>query len=680
MKTFIVAFLLLVAAVPCLPLRINDAFYSRANWGVTFNHVSSLVNGVSHYHHTYALPVPTCQYVPIETFDCTTSNGIQVNCAAVNDMINAINRNFIAYFNKLKRKLDVTLSSVPAYTQAPISKRRKRDADRLSSSFCDDPEQSVESGNYAGRFFSNLLGLVQNSDILTIVRHLCQFSQIIDLNSQEIENSNQRLSSISQLLNARITSLQNGMTNMNDRIREHQTLMDGLNIQLQNAINNASDQFKISLQSQRQMYVIFSQLEYFQTNVLDAITAIEEWLAGFQTLLTGYLPPQMITVSDVTRVLDHIRNNVLKNSVYEGQLSLLSHNPAYAYQYKRLIYGRDDAYLYVTMKVPLASTFGQLNVFRVDKHAVAISQRHSWATKVNNVDSFFAITSDHQYYAELSSSYYMACEGQNLKICPTEISLRRITMASCASALFSDNARSVQELCDIQFEDRPLKTVAFRLNNHRYWIHAEHAGPNVTWSKYCIANNVGVTTSMEACKNCILEIPCQCSVTAMEFVIPMNLEGCNLHLDSNRTDVLTRYPLNLAFAVHYRPMQNTYRVSGNETLSQPYDIGDFNFNVSRLEWDDVVQRDAYFAMDFKKIIKNMKANRTMYHDNSQRLLQMANEIKNSTMKELEKTNSKVDQGLLKFLTDPKSKILNIPLNVATTTINVIIGMCVYFMK
>ena len=154
----------------------------------------------------------------------------------------------------------------------------------------------------------------------------------------------------------------------------------------------------------------------------------------------------------------------------------------------------------------------------------------------------------------------------------------------------------------------------------------------------------------------------------------MNLEGCNLHLNSNHTDVLIRYPLNLAFAVHYKPMNNVFSLSGNETLIEPFNIGNFNLNISRMQWDDVVEQDKHFTMDFKKIIKNLEANRTIYHDSSQRLLQITAEIKNETTRELNKTHSKLNEESFNI------KIFNIPFHACLAFFCTILALSVWCMK
>lgn len=701
MHKFTCLFVCLLSTCVILPSILSQSFhplhnsYIHSNWGILFSFVGRILNGVSKYKHTFAIPLPNCTYTPIRLLNCTVHDKLQDNCIAINNMITNLNENYAAQFSEMNEKVDITLDALGMYsiqTQEDGTEdnsehgrkkrdtrlgRKKRDT-RLSENFCDNVNQSISSGNVVTNVLTSFFGLPSHEDIVTMMRHVCELGDVIRLNSLEIQKSNEYLSSISTTLDQRITNLETGLDQMNTQINQEQASMYSLTTKLANIAQNISAEMAILLQSQEQMYILFGQLNFFETKLNSVLTGIEAWILGAHTLMTGYLPPTMVTVVDLNRLLAYVSETVLKEPQYINRLYMVHRNPSFFYEYKDIVYTRDSKHIFLTVNVPLTASGGLLTTYRVDRLHVAITENVTWSTRIENVPDFFSISNDREFYAEMSSVHYSSCKGDNLKVCPFEESLKRLAVPTCVSSLFQNDAINVKKLCHISFDDRPVSTQTMMLDKNKYWIYSENAGNSVRWHKFCIKNNKGVAETIPSCRNCIVVIPCACSLTAVDFKVPLNLHDCDLHSSNeNNTMISLSYPINLAYVGYYRPLKEFQKISSNQTTLQPTDIGGVIFNITRAHWEDVVESDRHFDIDFKKLVKQQKLHSKAYEDKSTRMLQKTFNESNEFSSSLDTLNKKVDTGLLLFLKKPFYVIAHLSLTtiLAFASIGMNIATC-----
>lgn len=662
-----------------LPLASS---YMRLNWGTIFINAGKVLNGISKYKHTFGIAIPNCTYVPLNYINCTTHPKLLENCYAMNDMIASLNNDYVTEFSNLQENLDVTLSAMGEYavkferSLRPPRRRKKRDT-YLPANFCDDRDEYTGGNNVIANVVSSLFGVPTNSQVITVLKHVCELADVVKLNSEEIQNSNEYLSSISNILNKRITNIQDGVDQLNVEIAQQQAGLYTLTNELNIAVGNISEEMEKLLISQQQMYILFGQLHFYETRLTATVNGIKSWIAGAHTLMSGYLPPTMISAVDISKLLTYISQTVLKDPVYQNRLYIVHRNPMYFYQYKDLSYTRDTRYVYISINVPLAASGGLLTVYRVDKLNLGIVENKTYSTRLVDVPEYFAISDDRNFYTELTAHHYLSCEGENVKVCPFEQSLKRSDVPTCISSLFHNDATNIKALCNFVFEDRPVPPQTIMLDNNRYWIHSNNATSDEKWYKFCIRDNKGVTATIQACKNCIIEMPCACSLRAASFQIPLNLQNCNLFaLNHTYTDIVLSYPINLPFLSHFQPVDQFLEISSNQTMHQPLNLN-IHFNITRFNWSDVVERDRYFSIDFKRLIEQEKLHNQVFVDGSAKLLAEALNVTDIHGKKVDESIESLGRGIFDFLSNPKTTIANLSLNsvLAFSAIVACMGTC-----
>ena len=668
--------------------------YIHTNWGIIFTYVSRVLNGVSKYKHTFGIAIPNCTYTPVKMLNCSVHHKIEDNCIAINNMLSTINTNYAAEFHDLAEKVDITLSAMGTYrihddaSDAASGShnsgnfyqshgRRKRDS-FLPANFCDDPDNEKYRSSTASNVVSSFFGTVNRDDIIVMMRHLCELADVTKLDTNEIQKSNEYLSSVSNTLNDRISNLESGLSDINSQIAQEQMAMYTFTSRLAAVVGNTSLETELILESQERLYIIFGQLHFFETKLNSIINGIETWTTGAHTLMSGYLSPSMVTVVDLNNLLDYIRQVVLQEPTYQNRLYMVHRNPAFFYEYRDIAYTRDNKYIYITVNVPLTANAGLLSTYRVDKLHVGISEGKNWSTRIENIPNYFSISSDRQFYAELSSVHYSSCKGEDIKVCPFEETLKRTAIPTCVSSLFQNDALNVKKLCHFAFDDRPVDTQTVMLDDNRYWIHSKYAGDNVRWNKFCIKNNQGVTQTISSCKNCVLTIPCFCGLSSVDFSIPINLHNCDITSATDQnTKIVLEYPINLAFASHYHPVENFLQITSNQTSPHPLDIGNVVFNITRSNWSNVVQIDKQFDIDFNRLVEQEKLHQVAYADTSAHMLEKALNLRDVFSGQFNDIKSKIHSGMFAFLNNPHYVIFHLSLTVflSLSAIGMDVGTC-----
>ena len=62
------------------------------------------------------------------------------------------------------------------------------------------------------------------------------------------------------------------------------------------------------------------------------------------------------------------------------------------------------------------------------------------------------------------------------------------------------------------------------------------------------------------------------------------------------------------------------------------------------------------------------------------ILEKAIEMRDNSIEDINNAKENIDKGIMDFLADPAAALFHVPLNVALTTCNVIIVICICFMR
>lgn len=633
----------------------------RTNWGVIFNKVGSVLNGITKYQHTFAVAIPNTEFPDLRPMSCNTINLREAHCVAVNKFIESTNEIYKIKFRSMSQNLKSALNMLPQIDDNQVNKvgqnrRHVRETNRLSPSFCENPDEYTGNENWIGNFFSSLMGTPTFDDMKIVSKHICEIADSLDIDKQEIKSSNERLSSISGLLNNRIVTLQHGMSNMSARITETQSALTRVAHSIQDGMNNLEAQIEHLQISTQAMYTLLNNIETFSNQADTHINYIHQFIEGLETLFKGYLPINFVTLGDVQNVINYIQRTILKSN---NLLTLVHPNAFFYYQVKSVVFSRSENYLFITMLVPLKAQGGLLNVYRIDQTHLSITPNHTSSTKIVGLPDFFAITHDKGYYTEMSLTYYTSCKGEDtVKICSSERALQDSSFRTCSAAIFFNDIKQVMENCDIRFEEGEVPNQMIRIGEHSYLVH-ENEFRNVTWTQTCHNNNHIKT--IPSCSSCVITIPCGCSLQAESFVIPPQLAGCVI---ANETEsvVSKQYPVNLPMLSTLYSVDEISNIEADSLYDESNVItADFDFNITSSNWEEVVSKDELYKIDFKRLMANHKKKSTLYANRAEYYLEKSMDFSDLNMHKLTDLEKFLGGDLIKAFVNPASSILNISL-------------------
>lgn len=660
----LIQFMLLSSASLPLLARCNEIAsmphsYSRVNWGVVFNKVGTILNGIAKYRHTFAVAIPVMDYTPLQLMPCDSDELKLAHCEAINILVNEVNMGYENEFALMKQNVANVLAVIGEIDETGGGgRRKKRDTTSSSSSphlspdFCQDGSQDAGGGGLLatlGKIGSDIFGLPTYDDIRIVDKHICQLADTVDLNRREILKSNERLSSVSAALNNRISSLQHGLANMNERISETQDRLVEVTRTMVDDLNELSNRMSFIEATQEAMYLFIANLERFQNAASQHLTYAATWLYGVNKLLEGYVPQELIMVDDIQSVLDHVQNVVLPKN---PQLRLVHTNPSFYYQVRSTAFTRTTNYVFITLTVPLRSVGGILAVYRVDRTHISTAEHHTSSTRIANLPDFFAVTpSDLAYYTELSLAHYSSCRGEGIRVCPTERGLRASNSLTCAAAIFYDRTTEISKHCEIHFEERVMPSEVVKLRDMEYLVHSEYSGPDETWTLHCpyaspepgSSSGQGHLQSIASCNTCIIQLPCGCSLDGGTFLIPVQLTGCTVHEELGFPEVTKLFPINLPVLTSLYSAEDILHMHGSTVHTEPSHSDllptDFLLNVTKSDWAGVVAKDEKYKVDFKKLISRHKKESVAYADKAEYYLKKATDFYDLNMahiKDLEK--------------------------------------------
>ena len=197
----------------------------RPNWGAMFHKVRPILNGFSEYKHTFAVPWLKIEKVQLQLFVCDTDILYQEDCDRINKLITDINNTVNVRIQKLINVVERTKNDV--HHISGMRKRKKRDTGHaLGSDYCDKVKSSSSSSSDSsllgtvGKVASDIFSIPSEDDIKAIASHVCDVAELADLEENEIHEANDRLTSMSNVLNKRITNIKNGITDAHNNIKK----------------------------------------------------------------------------------------------------------------------------------------------------------------------------------------------------------------------------------------------------------------------------------------------------------------------------------------------------------------------------------------------------------------------------------------------------------------------------
>ena len=249
-----------------------------------------------------------------------------------------------------------------------------------------------------------------------------------------------------------------------------------------------------------------------------------------------------------------------------------------------------------------------MSLFQVKTFAVPLNETSNHATKLLDLQMFFAITSDLQYYMTLENSDLTQCLQSRLLTCPESKELVPATQSSCILALFNNDKILVKQMCNFRVILHHLSPKVVRLSQAEILVY------NTEVLEFDCASG----RKMEkGCAFCTLKVPCKCSVATAQTYLPPRLAAC--HTISN--DTITKvHPVNLALLQNFFNDSALQQITGNSLFQNPLKVNVPNFRIYNHTMSSIMADDKKSHLNLKKIAEVTRKDSVVFQSLSDSLL------------------------------------------------------------
>lgn len=601
----------------------------RTNWGAHFVRVGNLLSGETKFRHTFRIKPYKGSFQEISKIDCNSLGfALERHCETIGRLTDRLNEMGRKEDSDAVRRVQDALASIPNIDDASLhdidgrkvwdpSKSRRKRSVVLGPKYCSQLKRdNYESDGTAdgiglittvGKFMASSMGISTKDDVRNVDAQICAIQEENQLLTDQVQASEGRMASYSNCFNNRIDAVQDGMINMENRITETETNLQKL------AKKEYSDLEKLhgDLEREQEAIEILLQVNTHALEYLDRLSYLQSetdrFVAGIDVLMSGRLSENLVPVSDVAKVIDHIRSRQLHS------LSLLHPDPAFYYQLYSITFTKSDSMesLFVTLNIPLYTNGGLMTVYRVDRTNLLVPNNTKMSTYIHNLPDFLAVSEKQQYFIELSNAEYAACQGNVIKVCPTQKSLQDFNQLTCASALYLDNAQEIKNKCDVRVDNQHQPSSVVKIGYDRFLIHSnrKHA-EGATWTVTCPWLD-GLEEQRPACSECYFKLPCGCKLIGTnEFLVQEQLQDCmdfgifdfTKKLGKHQSIATVTHGVNLHF-LHalFRP-ERLHGIYGNTQKESPWSFEIPNFKIHTYNFNDSVAIADKYRIDMRKLI------------------------------------------------------------------------------
>ena len=329
---------------------------------------------------------------------------------------------------------------------------------------------------------------------------------------------------------------------------------------------------------------------------------------SIQLLNAGILPHHFVSHAKLRTAFTELERNLRDN---HPNLTILIRDPSFYYHHPKFQTFRHQNFLIIVLSVPLTTRElrNEMDLLYLQKIPLLIPHDISHYS-ILKTDFTYVITSPTvSYYLQFQTKPEFE-RGSILKLGTGNAILRRMDVASCAAALLQAHMINIRQECGYWIKPTPLTSEIFYLGSHL------HLFSNIQLiSLECVINDNGTFrvnhTSIDLKEHSqrVYTSPCDCSVTADYFKIPVSL----VHCDEPSVSLTGQHLLNLIFLSHFFDEDLI-------TLADSYSL--FNRSIdaelpqlpivsSEYQKELRIQEDRKFDMEVA--VNHSKENKELYH-------------------------------------------------------------------
>ena len=464
----------------------------RQQYGVVFSPQATVDNSVSRWHHTFAYRLEHDE-LSTPTLLCrggrTHESIVRPNLIVENDFCPT----FRVYNERIKRLTKEVKSLLHDIDQLLPVQQHTRSKRGLV--------------NVVGKAAKFLFGLSTEHDTKIMSDQIRKIREASDLQENTVRVFQNTFQSVIKQISQRQSLLEKGL----ELNRKYSS-------ELYTRMNTSLVEFTTSFRDWINIIHVYG-LRYTDT-LTDLRHHLAQELQGIQTLLDGYLPVNLVPPHSLQQTVNTVSSALRPKKQFS--LAYLNDDMAAYYKLQDISYHRQRDYLFITLKIPIASTTTTYTVYRVHAVPLRLSDSHNDESIILFDEPYLAISNDRMFYFTMSESEFKSCQGNVFKKCAKGLAVQEFTHKICALAIFFNDAESVNKLCEFTLlkSKNEIRTRIITIAENHYLISTN----DLTWIQACSGST---PVHVKACSLCQVKLPCACSLKAKTFFIPATLHSCN---------------------------------------------------------------------------------------------------------------------------------------------------------
>ena len=432
---------------------------------------------------------------------------------------------------------------------------------------------------FVGDLSSTLFGTATNKQVKVIARHMKVLKEQTGMLKHVFQEQSENFISHMHTEDRR-------MTNAIKAIQSNHEIIDKFTITVQAKFGHLVVAVGLIVEHLTEQVELSAELE----------RRVENLNIGVKDLIHGRLTPLLIPPSIMRDTVSNISQAL---NTRHPMFQLLKTNLKQIYRSTKRILSRHRNGLYVTLQFPLiAITASPFTVYKVTSIPVPINSSSNHATQLLDLHPYFAISRDRNHFLELSEVQISQCKGYGQKHCPSLFAQRDTSENSCILAIFLQNSQDIKQLCNFRTIQNAIKPSMEPLDAERILM-TKISSLDVHCQTY--------QKTIRGCTQCIMHVPCQCSLVKSSFFIPPRLTGC-----SNTNSFKKIYAVNLALMQEFFSQRSLANITGETDFNSQIAIKIPSFELYQHRFQELIAADTEQHLNLRKVAEATKKNNKVF--------------------------------------------------------------------
>ena len=561
---------LIMLCILCTIPQCASEILSRVNYGVLFDPIRTAFAVHDYWMHTFE----------VETHQMIAHRMPSVTCSW-NDTNHPC-----YYYENVHKSRDKMQEEY--YTMLNETLAQLEDA-------LDLPEHNMDHNNdfrskrkifgFIGELSHTIFGTATEKDVKLVAAHVEKLENRSALMAKMLSNFTQDLSSFMTVSSKRMNNLKQQIVDEHDAISKLSVLYQHL-----------------STHETRQALLIMKIIkEHHYTFVYHA--AVSQFLQGAQDLLQDKLSMYLVPYREITQVMNAINQKLQKRRT---DLQIMTLNSKDIYGHLPFVWTYRNESIFITLKFPLVSPLSKINVYKVHYFSIPLNESTDHATKLSESYPYFAVTTNHEYYALPNERTIAQMKSNILDVQRDNFPLINFQKQSCLSELYLNNKGDIKKFCEFKIQLGTLEPSITHIDHGKYLI--------INQTEIIMVCPQGVS-SLPGCKFCVHEVKCLCSLSSTNFYFPARVTHC-----SDTKSAATSHPINLAFLQHFYTDKDLQHIEPDSRYSGVPLVDTPPINLFTHNWTEFLAADEDAGLSLKKVAHAFKEQKQVFKQLSEPIL------------------------------------------------------------